>query len=211
MARLRFVLIGCLAFLVGAAAPSPASAAVTVDQIVALSRAGVTDAVILALIDRDKTIFAIEPDQLVTLKQQGVSEPVILAMLKSGRDEGERAAQAAADLNSGFIMSSLPTAPEVVVVGHEPDVPNGGYSPRSLYGPPGDLVIPYAPYAPYAPYGAGIGRRRQHVPSAFLPYAPVARVPQFQPPFTAPFVSPFHEAPVARPIIQPPPPVNRIK
>src|SRR5437867_1772242 len=71
--------------------PTTASA-VTIDQIVALARAGVTEAVILALIDRDKTIFSIEPEQLVSLKAAGVSEPVILAMLKSGREEGDRAA-----------------------------------------------------------------------------------------------------------------------
>jgi hypothetical protein len=188
----------------------PASAsAVTVDQIVQLSRAGVTEAVILALIDRDKTIFALEPEQLVTLKAQGVSEPVILAMLKSGREEGERAAQAAADLNTGFIMSSLSTVPEVVVVGHGPDVPNGGWSNRSLYGPPADLLIPYAPYAPYGSYGAFGGRRRQRLPPPVPPYAAPPPVRQFQSPFTAPFVSPFHEAPVARPVTMPqlPPPV----
>ncbi len=74
-------------------APAAASA-LTVDEVVSLARAGVTDAIILALIDRDKTIFALEPDQLVTLKQQGVSDAVILAMLKSGREEADRAAQA---------------------------------------------------------------------------------------------------------------------
>ena len=80
-----------LAAIITASVLVPATAsAVTLDQIVALARAGVTDAVILALIDRDKTIFSIEPEQLVSLKSAGVSEPVILAMLKSGREEGDR-------------------------------------------------------------------------------------------------------------------------
>ena len=39
--------------------------AISVDQVVALAKAGVTDTVILALIDRDRTVFAIEPEQIV--------------------------------------------------------------------------------------------------------------------------------------------------
>jgi hypothetical protein len=196
MSRSLRPLVVWLVLTAGVLAPS-AAAAVTVDQIVQLSRSGVTESVILALIDRDRTIFALEPEQLVTLKAQGVSETVILAMLKSGRDEGERAAQAAADLNTGYIMSSMSAAPDVVVVGHEPDVPNGGWSPATTYpGFSGQFAIPYGYGYPY-----GGGRRRNRLPppvasdSLGVPLtAPV------QSPFTAPFTSPFHTPPVARPI-----------
>src|SRR5256885_572528 len=41
-----------------------AVSAVTVDQIIALSRAGVSEAVILALLDRDGNVLSIEPEQL---------------------------------------------------------------------------------------------------------------------------------------------------
>jgi len=187
-----------LALMAGVIAPTAASA-VTVEQVVELSRAGVTETVILALIDRDKTIFALEPEQLVTLKAQGVSETVILAMLKSGRDDGERAAQAAADLNSSFIMSSLSSGPDVVVVGHGPDVPNGGWSPATTYpGFSGQFAIPYGYGYGYG-YGFGGGKRRRLPP----PVSSSSSTPQGLPltsPFTAPFTSPFHEPPVARPI-----------
>jgi hypothetical protein len=205
MRCLRAPVVGLLVLLSCVFAPAAASA-VTVDEIVQLSRSGVTEAVILALIDRDKSIFALEPEQLVTLKAQGVSERVVLAMLKSGREEGERAAQAAAELNSGFIMSSLPAGPEVVIVGHGPDVPNGGWSNRSLYGPPVDglVGVPYG-YGTFLPYANGGGRRRQHLPPPVSGFSPPIPMPQrFQSPFTAPFVSPFHEPPVARPIPLPP-------
>ena len=205
MRSLRAPFAGVLALVACVVVPSTA-AAVTVDEIVQLSRSGVTETVILALIDRDKTIFALEPEQLVTLKAQGVSERVVLAMLKSGREEGERAAQAAAELNSGFIMSSLPAGPEVVIVGHGPDVPNGGWSNRSLYGPPVDglVGVPYG-YGSFLPYANGGGRRRQHLPPPVSGFSPPIPMPQhFQSPFTAPFVSPFHEPPVARPIPLPP-------
>ena len=64
----KSVLAGALTL--GVLMPSAASA-VTLDEIVSLSRAGVTDAIILALIDRDKTVFAIEPDQIVKLQRDG--------------------------------------------------------------------------------------------------------------------------------------------
>lgn len=93
----------------------PASAsAVTVDQIVALSKAGVAESVLLALIDRDRSVFPIEPDQIVALQQAGLSEAVVLAMLKSGRDRSLETATAPLQ----------PVVPETIVIGHGPDVPN---------------------------------------------------------------------------------------
>jgi len=112
-----------LLFLLLALAPTAASA-VTLEQIVALSKAGISEPIILAMIERDKTVFTIDPDQLVALKRDGVSETIILAMLKSGREEGEAAATAAAALNTAAIMNTLSPYPEVVIVGHGPDRPN---------------------------------------------------------------------------------------
>src|SRR5262245_8488158 len=88
--RMRLLATATLLFVL-ALVPAAASA-VTLDQIVALSKSGVSEPIILALIDRDRTVFTIEPEQLVALRRDGVSETVILAMLKSGRDEGEAAA-----------------------------------------------------------------------------------------------------------------------
>lgn len=146
---LRALLVpGFLAFALFA----PCTAfAVTVDQIVALAKAGVTDVVILALIDRDRTVFAIEPEQLVTLQREGLSEKVILAMLKSGRDEGERAARADAAFNSAWIMSALDTEARTVVVGHGPDRPNTPHIDGFYSGPPvaGFAAQYYAPAFSY--------------------------------------------------------------
>ena len=87
-----------------------AASAITVDHhVVALAKSGVTDTVILALIDRDRTVFAIEPEQIVSLQREGLSERVILAMLKSGRAEGDQAARADAAYNSAWIASNLAT------------------------------------------------------------------------------------------------------
>src|ERR1043166_4530795 len=136
-----------IAFVAATAVCTTTAAAATVDQIVALSKAGVSEPVILALIDRDKTIFDIEPERLVTLKQQGVSEAVILAMLKSGRTEGEQAAQAEAGARASAILTSLAVAPEVVIVGHGPEIPNTTHFGYPFY--------PGYDYPAYAGFGVG--------------------------------------------------------
>jgi hypothetical protein len=127
---------------------SPAAAfAVTLDQIVALSKAGVSDTVILALIDRDKAVITVEPDQLSKLQRDGVSEAVILAMLKSGRDEGAAAAAADAAMNAAFYFSNVDPYPQVAIVGQGPEEssPSRGAAGR---GPDTGVVETYVlPYA----------------------------------------------------------------
>src|SRR5438309_5065798 len=105
-----------LAFSAGAllAATTPASA-VTVDQIVELTKAGVSEPVILALIDRDRTIFTIEAGQIVALKREGVSETVLIAMLKSGRADAEAAMRAESVAYDARMLAALATVPELVI------------------------------------------------------------------------------------------------
>jgi hypothetical protein len=152
----------CAVLAIAMLIPAEASA-VTVDQIVALSKAGVSEAVILALLDRDRTVLAIEPDQIIALKREGLTDTVLMAMLRSGREEGDAAARADASSNAAAILSSLAMSaqpnPQVVVVGHGPDRPNTG-SPsdevdRTIRR--GPIVSPFVPYA--APYGRGFGYR----------------------------------------------------
>jgi hypothetical protein len=115
--------------------PTRASA-VTLEQVVSLAHAGVTDAVILALIDRDRTIFAIEPEQIVTLQREGLSEAVILAMLKSGRDEGDQAARADSAYTAATIAAAISPGPQLLIVGHGPEVPNTAHADGFYSGPP---------------------------------------------------------------------------
>jgi hypothetical protein len=150
-------------FVVLTLTPAVASA-VTVDQIVALSKAGISEAIILALIERDKTVLTIDPEQLVSLRRDGLSENVIVAMLKSGREEGEAAANAAAALNSAVIMSSLSPAPDVVVIGHDPERPNvysNGYGNGYWTSPAMQDIVPQygLPYYGLPTYAARRGRR----------------------------------------------------
>jgi hypothetical protein len=147
---------------------STAAFAVTVDQIVALSKAGVSEAVILALLDRDGTVLTIEPDQLIALKRQGLSDTLLTAMLKNGRAEGEDAARAASVASASGILATLSAAPEVKIIGHGPDRPNTAHT-EDLYAGLRDGVripaaIPYAsPYAiPYASPLTGVRFKRAY-------------------------------------------------
>jgi hypothetical protein len=166
----RVVILGCISVLF--LAPRAASA-ITLDQVVALAKSGVTDAVILALIDRDRTVFAIEPEQIVALQRDGLSETVILAMLKSGRVEGDQAARADAAYNSAWIASSLTTEPLSISVGHGPDRPNTPHIDGFYSGPPTSYYGP-AYYGPAFRYRAPpLGSRRSSEPPA-LCYAQIS-------------------------------------
>lgn len=151
--------------LCGVLAPEIASA-VTVDQVVELSKAGVSEAVILALIDRDRTVFTIDAEQILTLHRDGLTDRIIVAMLKSGRQEGEDAARADAASNAATIAAALSPVPEVAYVGHGPDVPNTAHS-SNFSDPlvPGVIPVPYA-----VPYIAPPIRRRM-TPSSEAPRA----------------------------------------
>jgi hypothetical protein len=163
-------LLTALAIAVVSTLLPAAATAATIDQIVALTKAGVSEPVILALIDRDKTIYDIEPERLVTLKQQGVSEAVLLAMLKSGRAEGEQAAQAEAASRASSILSSLSVAPEVLIVGHGPENLNTthyGYPFYPGYDYPAYPATGYAPAVlpipvPFAAYSGSPRRSDAH-------------------------------------------------
>lgn len=130
--RASFVVLLAAAALF--AVPSRASA-ITPDQIVEMTKAGVSEAVILAVIDRDQTIFDLDATQLVALKQQGLSDTIVLAMLKSGRPSADQ--------------PPAVQGPEVLIIGHGPDVPDTLYWDRLYWNP--TYVIPVVP--PYiSPY-----------------------------------------------------------
>lgn len=59
--------------------------ALTVRDVVELSRAGLGDDILLALIEVDRSVFPIDAATLKGLKEAGVGERVILAMIRSQR------------------------------------------------------------------------------------------------------------------------------
>ena len=87
---------------------SASAGAVSVRDVIELSRAGLSDEVLVALIEVDGTVFSLDAQQLLELKAAGVRDRVLLAMLRSGRSSP--AAQP-------FVPGpDPPAAPPVVVV-----------------------------------------------------------------------------------------------
>jgi hypothetical protein len=130
--------------------PTGASA-LTVQEVVTLSKAGVSDDVLMAMIDRDKTIFAIDASQLIALKRDGVSERIVIALLKSGREEPPPAPAPS--------PAFVPNEPTLVMVGHGPERPNTYHSFDRLdyVGSPVFLYSTPGPFAYQTPYAVGVG------------------------------------------------------
>lgn len=59
--------------------------AVSVRDVIELSHAGLSDEVLVALIEVDDTPFSLDARRLLELRAAGVSDRVLLAMLRSGR------------------------------------------------------------------------------------------------------------------------------
>jgi hypothetical protein len=93
-----------LALLFIAALPAPGRA-VTLDDVVALSRQGVDASIVIAVIDADRTVFSLTPDQVVALKKQGVADAVIVKMLGTAREFAQ------------------PAPPSLVIVGEQAPAP----------------------------------------------------------------------------------------
>jgi hypothetical protein len=141
-----------LLFVAAALVPATVSA-VTIQEVVTLSKAGVADEVIVALIDRDRGVFPIDAAQLEELKTAGVSPAVVLAMLKSGLPAPQLPSAA----------SLVAEGPQVVIVGHGPDVPNT--SAADVYVMPVQFVMPYVVGYP-ATRGTCAGTIENHGPGS---------------------------------------------
>ena len=80
--RIRWIIL--LAALAFGAFPKPA-AAVTVQDLVELTRAGLGDDVLVALVETSGAVYSLTTQEIIELKVAGVSERVIVVMLKQGR------------------------------------------------------------------------------------------------------------------------------
>jgi hypothetical protein len=89
--------------------------ALTVRDILELTRAGLGEEILLALIDVDRSVFPIDTATLKRLKEAGVSERVIVAMIRSARTPDPLPEQVA--------VVAPPPAPEpqvIVIEHHDP-------------------------------------------------------------------------------------------
>lgn len=93
-----------------------AADALTVRDVVQLTRAGLSEETLLALIEVDPSVFPIDAESLQMLKAEGVAERVIVAMIRSGRVSSTVPSQAPPEPS---LEAAAPApAPSVVVIEH---------------------------------------------------------------------------------------------
>src|SRR3954470_11503334 len=102
----RRTVIACVAVMALAAGRAEA---VTVRDIIELSKAGLSDSVLVALIEVDRTVFTLDTPTLKQLRAAEVSDAVIIAMIRSGRSTPPPVAQP---------VVQAPAEPQVVVIDH---------------------------------------------------------------------------------------------
>jgi len=78
-----FVVVATAATLAVSAQPAQA---LTIRDVIELTRAGLTDDVLVALIEVDGGVYATDTTTLKSLKEAGVSDRVMIALIRSGRD-----------------------------------------------------------------------------------------------------------------------------
>jgi hypothetical protein len=108
MRRLTAVLLLVLGFARGAEA-------LTLRDLMELSKGGLGDEVLLALIEVHRGVYAIDPATLRALKDAGVSDRVIAALIRSGRE-----APAPEPVWFEEPAAAPPQAPVVIIEHHGP-------------------------------------------------------------------------------------------
>jgi hypothetical protein len=86
--------------------------ALTIRDIIELTRAGVGEEVLLALIEVDRGVYPNDPNTLKELKAAGVSDRVLVALVRSGRDIPAEPPPAPVE------MAQQDSPPPVVVIEH---------------------------------------------------------------------------------------------
>ena len=160
---MRRTLLLTLFLLVGGALRADA---LTIRDIIELTKAGLSDEVLLALIDVDGGVYANDPETLKALKQAGVSERVMVALVRSGRERRPEPSPAPAAAPEEQVPAAQP---QVIVIEHrEPETQQ--------------VMVPVPVYVPV--YTSGRTVRRSHA----APSRPVEEFVPFQsaPPLARP-------------------------
>ena len=162
---MRLALAAAVLLLTAAAAPAEA---LTIRDVIELTKAGVSEEVLLALIDVDGGVYASDTETLKALKAAGVSERVMVALVRSGR---ERQVPEPVAPPAPQDEAPAPAPPVVVVEHHEPQVQQ--------------VVVPVPVYVPVYttpsrghrdPYATQRVRTGDFAPSNYVPFQPAPPV-----------------------------------
>src|SRR5687768_11257604 len=108
-----------------------AASALTVRDVIELTKAGLSEDVLLALIDVDAGVYASDTGTLKELKNAGVSERVIIALIRSGRERRLQEPQPVAVQPE----ESVAPPPQVVVIEHHAPQVQQVVVPMPIYVP----------------------------------------------------------------------------
>lgn len=109
------IVVFTLAVLIGPAVGS--AYAVTIRDLVELSKEGVSDAVLIALIETDGSRFKMTPDDVRSVRAQGLSDAVVVAMIRTrpiATPLRDGAAEAVPPVPDQIVINT-PAPPPVVV------------------------------------------------------------------------------------------------
>jgi hypothetical protein len=162
---MRLALAAAVLLLAGAVGRAEA---LTIRDVIELTKAGVSEEVLLALIDVDGGVYASDTETLKALKQAGVSERVMVALVRSGR---ERRLPEPTPPPAPQDEAQAPAPPVVVVEHHEPQVQQ--------------VVVPVPVYVPVYTSRARVHRdpyvtqrvvTGDFAPSNYVPFSPAPPV-----------------------------------
>lgn len=151
-----------LLLLALALVPSPADA-VTIRDIIALSKAGLSDEILAAVIDADRTIFTLDAEQILELRRAGVSDAVLLKMVRSRREFDQPPAPT--PTTSEAVPQEV--APHVVIIGGDSRRDERADESRDRHGAFGVFDGPYY-FVPFPLWGTSASRGHRGPAAPFI-------------------------------------------
>jgi len=119
--------------------------AITVRDVIELTRAGLSEDVLLALIEADRNVFTLDTATMKALKDGGVSDKVMLALIHSGRTPVTAPVESAPQPQAVVTaQAQVDPEPRVIVIDHHDSAPEQA-----------PVMVPVATYFPAAGFGVG--------------------------------------------------------
>ena len=118
--------IASVLFVLMLAVPATAESATSIRDLVQLKAAGLSDDILIALIQSDGSVFNLTADDIIEVRRQGLSEPVILAMLAT-RKRPQPAAIGTGEANAPALAAAGSNDPTMTPVENEATAQSSQY------------------------------------------------------------------------------------
>jgi hypothetical protein len=92
--------------------------ALTLRDVMELTKAGLGDDVLVALIEVDRSVFSVDAETIKSLKKAGVSEKVIVALVRSGRTPAPQPEPTPGVVEQHGEERPADSQPQVIVIDH---------------------------------------------------------------------------------------------